>query len=77
MDALGDSIAKRKEVGETKVNTHPEKSIWLACRACRPERWVCTVCRKRKEFPVLCPVRKIVLKEIENSEMKVKSTVGC
>jgi len=67
MDALGDFIAKRREVGETKVNKHPEKSIWLTCRTCRPERWVCTVCRKRKAFPELCPVRKIVSKRIGNT----------
>jgi len=75
MDALGDFIAKRKEVGETKVSKHPEKSIWLTCRTCRPERWVCTVCRKRKKFPTLCPVRQIVLNQIESSEMKGKSTI--
>jgi len=47
---------------------HSKKSIWLACGTCQPERWVCTVCRKRKAFPELCPVRKIVLKRVENVE---------
>ena len=49
-----------------KVNKHSEESIWLACRTCRPERWVCTVCRKRKAFLELCPVRKSVSKRMES-----------
>ena len=56
------------KTGEVKVNKHVEKSIWLTCRTCRPARWVCTVCRKRKAFPELCPVRKIMLKKIESIE---------
>jgi len=54
------------KIGEVKIEKYPEKSIWLTCRTCRPERWVCSKCRKRKEFLKLCPMRRIILKEIKS-----------